>query len=226
MSSGRNSPARPRCIACMYSATDQSAAIPRNAVCQVCRWPLISPGSTTMRDASITSAPSAAIFGATATMRSRSTSTSPFARLPIDGSIETIGPSLIRIRSMRVPRPRSCPYAKRLWPAKKVAGRLLGDLGRICDRGRELLGGDPCSLARRLDPRRAILEFRNLSERIERRIREQVGGRFHERKRDEHDAVWHPIVLARGELDSAAPRGNADQVARRNAKLLELVARQ
>ena len=50
MSSGRNSVARPRCIACMYSATVQSAASPRRPVCQVCRWPLISPGSTSMCD--------------------------------------------------------------------------------------------------------------------------------------------------------------------------------
>src|ERR1700756_3152035 len=70
----------------------------------------------------------------------------------------------------------------------------------------------------RLHPRGAELELRNLAERIELRIGEQVGGRLHERERDEHDAVRHRVVLAGGELYRAAAGGDAHHVARRDAE--------
>src|SRR3974377_2467874 len=55
-----------------------------------------------------------------------------------------------------------------------------------------------------LHPRGAILELRDLPERVERRIGEEVRGRLHIGERDEHDAVGHGIILACGKLDGAA----------------------
>src|SRR5262249_2957989 len=45
-------------MAAMYFATVQSAAMPRSALCQVCTWALMKPGSTMQSAASMTSAPS------------------------------------------------------------------------------------------------------------------------------------------------------------------------
>src|SRR5262249_42611874 len=67
--------------------------------------------------------------------------------------------------------------------------------------------------SRRLHARGAEFELGDFAERVERRVGEQVRGGFHEGERDEHDAVGNGVVLARGQLDRAAPRGHADRVA-------------
>src|SRR5215468_3151340 len=54
-----------------------------------------------------------------------------------------------------------------------------------------------------LYPRGAILELRDLSERIKRRIGKQVRRRFHVGEGDEHDTVRNRVVLAHRELDGA-----------------------
>src|SRR6266516_3915165 len=91
-------------MAAIYFATVQSAAMPRSALCQVCKWALISPGSTMQSAASITCAPSGAgSCGAIAAMRSFSISTSPAGRSAIRRSMVTNAPPLIRIRPMCMP---------------------------------------------------------------------------------------------------------------------------
>src|SRR5207249_2427663 len=72
---------------------------------------------------------------------------------------------------------------------------------------------------------RAILEFRDFPERIERGIGEQVRRRFHEGEWYEHDAVGNGIVLPDGELDRAAPRRDPHHVARLDAEPRDGAAR-
>src|ERR1700704_5686639 len=79
---------------------------------------------------------------------------------------------------------------------------------------------------RPLHPRRAELELGDFSERIERRIGEQVRGRLHEGEGDEHDAVRYPVVLAGRELDRAAAGGGADAVAGLDAEPRDLAGRE
>ena len=63
MSSGVNTVARPACTWRKYSSSVQLAATERSAVCQVCMWALIRPGSTKCPAQSTISA-SAASLGA------------------------------------------------------------------------------------------------------------------------------------------------------------------
>ena len=72
------------------------------------------------------------------------------------------------------------------------------------------------SLLRRFHPRvgslhlrSAELEFGNLAEWIERRIREDIRGRFHVSEGDKDNPIRDSIVLARIELNGTAPRGDA-----------------
>src|SRR6266536_5727547 len=76
-----------------------------------------------------------------------------------------------------------------------------------------------------LHPRRAEFEFRDLAERVERRVGQEIRGGLDISERDEHDAVRDGVVLARVKLDRAAPRGDADAVARGNSELCDLAAR-
>src|SRR5437764_8362919 len=84
----------------------------------------------------------------------------------------------------------------------------------------------PHRLARALDARRAIFEFRDLAEWVERRVGQQIGGRLDERERDEHDALWDRVVLARVELDRAAPGRDPDALAGRDPELGDVGARE
>ena len=60
----------------------------------------------------------------------------------------------------------------------------------------------------------AELELRDLAERVELRVGQQVGRRLGEAERDEHHALGHVAVGARLQLDVAAPRRHAHAVAR------------
>src|SRR6516225_6401208 len=77
----------------------------------------------------------------------------------------------------------------------------------------------------RLDPRGAIFEFRNLAERIERRIGENVGGRFDKGKGNEDYAVGNGVILARCQFDDAAAGRDPDRIARLDAELGDGAAR-
>src|SRR6266567_7837461 len=74
--------------------------------------------------------------------------------------------------------------------------------------------------------RGAEFEFRDFAERVERRVGQEIRGGLDISERDEHDAVRDGVVLARVKLDRAAPRGDADAVARRDAELGDLAARE
>src|SRR5215471_3852841 len=129
-------------------------------------------------------------------------------------------------------RVQSCRIAETLlvWFAgcSSMAARWLRCAAKASDHRKTArsLRRDPRLLARRLDPSRTVLELRNLAERIERRVGQQIGGRFHERERNEHNAVRHRIVLARDELDGAATGADTDHVARRDPEFLQLIARE
>src|SRR5207245_7264285 len=77
-----------------------------------------------------------------------------------------------------------------------------------------------------LHPGRAELELRDLAERVERRVGQEVRGGLDIGERDEHDAVRDGVVLARVKLDRAAPGCHPDAVTRRNAELGDLAARE
>src|SRR5918994_2963013 len=70
---------------------------------------------------------------------------------------------------------------------------------------------------RSLDFHRAEFVFRNLADRIELRIGEDVGGRLHIGERDEHVAFLDAEIGAGGELDRASARGHPDILARLDA---------
>src|SRR5262249_18637856 len=76
----------------------------------------------------------------------------------------------------------------------------------------------------RLDFRRAEFEFRNLPERIERGIGQNIRGSFHVSEGDEHDAIGYRIILTGIDLDSAATGGHANHVAGFDPELHERAA--
>ncbi len=95
MSSGTNTVARPAWTWRKYSSKVQLAATERSAVCQVCMWAFMSPGSTKWPAQSIVSA-SAWSVGAMAAMRPFSTSTSPVGSTPSLASCVTTMPDFRR----------------------------------------------------------------------------------------------------------------------------------
>src|SRR5947207_1437921 len=69
---------------------------------------------------------------------------------------------------------------------------------------------------------RAVLELRNLAERIEHRVGEHVRRRLVVAERHEHRPARHAVIRARVERDAAAPRGDGEDVARRHARVLQI----
>src|SRR5512132_624925 len=123
--------------------------------------------------------------------------------------------------TVRIPTPSSFAKAddRNLWMADFRLGSRAGS------NARGLFGRDLPRFSR-LDLCRAELEFRNLSEWIERRIGQDICRSFHKGKRNEYDAIRDAIVLARIELDFAAARGDAHHVARLDAELGKGAARE
>ncbi|HEY3688091.1 MAG TPA: hypothetical protein VGL93_33950 [Streptosporangiaceae bacterium] len=91
-------------MATRYWSNVQSAPMPRNAVCQVCRWVSTKPGSTILPVASTISASAASRAAATAAMRPSSMSTSPYGRSPTAGSMLTTMPPRKRVLIGRASR--------------------------------------------------------------------------------------------------------------------------
>src|SRR5262245_15224453 len=89
-----------------------------------------------------------------------------------------------------------------------------------------LLSRYPHGLLDLLHLGRAVLEFGNFSEWVERRIGEQIGGGLDESEWNEHDAVGDRVVLARGKLNAAAPRRHSHSLAGGNAEPREIAARE
>jgi hypothetical protein len=75
-----------------------------------------------------------------------------------------------------------------------------------------------------LDTRGAEFEFRDFAHRVERRIRQQVGGGFRIAEWHEHHADRHVAVRADLHLDDASPGFQADHVAGLQAHPVELTA--
>src|SRR5258708_14623283 len=91
--------------------------------------------------------------------------------------------------------------------------------------GRPLFGCHQRRFLDLFDPCRAVLELGDLAKRVERRVGQEVRRRLDIGEGNEHDAVGHPIVLARGEFDRAAARRDTYEVARLDAELCDLMAR-
>src|SRR5260221_12099645 len=72
------------------------------------------------------------------------------------------------------------------------------------------------------DFHRAVLEFRDLPDRIEHRVRKQIGCRFVVTERDEHRAHRRAVVGARVERDLSAARFHRDDVAGLDAHFVEV----
>ena len=79
---------------------------------------------------------------------------------------------------------------------------------------------------RPLDPRGAELVLRDLADRVELRVGQDVGRRLDVGERDEHHALGHRAVDARLELDRAAPGRDPDRLARRHAEPAQLARMQ
>src|SRR5207302_6185949 len=76
------------------------------------------------------------------------------------------------------------------------------------------------------DTRRAVFELRNLSDRVELRIGQDVGGRLGIAERDEDHAGRDRAVSARLELDGTAARRDAHHGPGRDAEAAEIGRRQ
>src|SRR5215469_7672510 len=113
------------------------------------------------------------------------------------------------------PRPEERAPRTREFANRDMRARLEGSRAAYL----ALLRRHPRRVLDWLDLGGAILEFGNFPERVERRVGEQVRRRLHERERDEHDAVGNGVVLARNELDGAAPGRHAHHVAGLDAEL-------
>src|SRR5256885_3344985 len=72
------------------------------------------------------------------------------------------------------------------------------------------------------DLHRTVLEFRDLPDRIEHGVREQIGGRFVITERDKHRARRRAFVRARVQRDLSAARFHGDDIARLDAHLVEV----
>jgi hypothetical protein len=69
-----------------------------------------------------------------------------------------------------------------------------------------------------LDPGGAELVLRDLTDRVELRVGQDIRRRLDERERDEHHALRHRPIDPRRELDRAAPSRDPDRIARRHAE--------
>lgn len=65
-----------------------------------------------------------------------------------------------------------------------------------------------------LDLRRAVFEFRDLPERVELRIGQDVGRGLRKSEGNKDHPGWNRLIDARLELDRAAARGDADEITR------------
>src|SRR3954468_19953358 len=97
-----------------------------------------------------------------------------------------------------------------------VVARRLATPQFACLSPRPLLAGLPLFCGGPeldlLGSRRAELELRDLAERIERRIGQQVRGRFGVAERHENHVLGHVAVGAHLDLDRTAPGLQADEV--------------
>src|SRR5688572_29110292 len=84
------------------------------------------------------------------------------------------------------------------------------------------IAGERLQLAAALYLHRAVLELRDLAERIERRVGELVGRGLVEGERDEDRAARRAFVGARGERDLAAARRHGDHVAWQRPQRIEI----
>src|SRR5688572_20654717 len=116
---------------------------------------------------------------------------------------------------------RGCASTGRRCRNKKMAGMPRPFFIRSSERLLRRLALRPD----RLESGGAELELRNLAERVELRIGEQVRRRLDIGERDEHNAVRYRVVLTRVQFDRATPCGDADHVAGLDAELGDCATR-
>src|SRR5437868_7296930 len=73
------------------------------------------------------------------------------------------------------------------------------------------------------DPYRAILELRDLAERIERRVSQQIRRGFVEAERNEHRSPRRAIIRSREECDAAAPRSHRNDAPRSHSQRFKIL---